>query len=189
MFYSFETSDGTSRQEFGHVLLPGTEDEHMKVNGSFSYLGPDGIFYEVRYTADDQGFHPEGDHIKVPPFVPWIHRHGPQADQDSNSPVYSDIQNNYNTVGTTPTPTTQYLPTYTTPPFKPTTQYFPLASNNPNYITGPNSFSTNTPRPTGEYLPTSPNPPVFSGHSDFSRSTPNPEITLFSTPIPQIQDN
>nr|AYA49880.1 cuticular protein 8 [Leptinotarsa decemlineata] len=73
--FSFETSDGISRQEVGEIANAETEHEFVKVLGSFSYLGPDGVRYEVRYTADDQGFHPEGDHIKVPPFVPWIHHH------------------------------------------------------------------------------------------------------------------
>lgn len=180
-----------SRKEFGHVLLPGTEDEHMKVNGSFSYLGPDGVFYEVRYTADDQGFHPEGDHIKVPPFVPWIHRHGQQPESDSNAPAFSNLD-----YGTTPKPTTQYLPSYATgenrPNYfsttsKPTTQYLPQASQNPNYIAGASNLNTLRPRPTVEYLPTSPSAPIYGNTegSAFSSNNPDPEITIFSTPKPQ----
>lgn len=35
----------------------------MKVTGFFSYIGSDGVNYEVRYTADENGFRPEGKHI------------------------------------------------------------------------------------------------------------------------------
>lgn len=40
------------------------------VSGSFSYTGPDGVQYSVRYTADENGFHPEGAHLPTPPPIP-----------------------------------------------------------------------------------------------------------------------
>lgn len=196
--FSFESSDGTSRQEFGHLLLPGTEDEHMKVNGSYSYLGPDGVFYEVRYTADDQGFHPEGDHINVPPFVPWIHRHVQQTEQDYHIPEHGLPQNILNTIGSTPTPTTQYLPAFssredihnifsTTP--RPTTQYLPQASNKPGYgyVTREsivNSYKPSSTTYTNPFSSTSTSSPISSS----SFTSLDPEIIIFSTPKPHIQD-
>lgn len=155
----------------------------MKVNGSYSYMGPDGVFYKVRYTADDQGFHPEGDHIKVPPFVPWIHRHG-ETNGDS---AYHADQNILNSIiGTTLKPTTQYLPAYSpeenlqnivssTP--QPTTEYLPQVSNNLNYVTGESNLNQYRPEPTNEYLPTSSSRPKYS-----SFDNRNLDITIFSTP-------
>nr|CAI5842941.1 unnamed protein product [Callosobruchus analis] len=62
--FSFETSNGISQEEKAEAHYEGTEDQFLKVIGSYSYTGPDNVVYTVRYTADDQGFHPEGDHIK-----------------------------------------------------------------------------------------------------------------------------
>nr|CAH7754169.1 unnamed protein product [Callosobruchus chinensis] len=80
--FSFETSNGISQEEKAETHYEGTEDQFLKVIGSYSYTGPDNVVYTVRYTADDQGFHPEGDHIKVPPFVPWVHRHHEDNNQE-----------------------------------------------------------------------------------------------------------
>lgn len=68
----FASSDGIERREEGNLINPNTEDEALVVVGSYSYVGPDGVTYTVRYTADQNGFHPEGEHISVPPFVPWV---------------------------------------------------------------------------------------------------------------------
>lgn len=35
----------------------------LRVRGRFSYRGPDGIFYEVRYISDKDGFQPKGEHL------------------------------------------------------------------------------------------------------------------------------
>lgn len=182
----------------------------MKVNGSFRYLGPDGLFYEVRYTADDQGFHPEGDHFKVPPYVPWIHRHGHHAEGDSNTPTYTNNRDTFNTIGSTPTPSTPLIPKYTSvetkenlystayPPLysefrsttsKPTTMYLPLESRLGNdHVTEESKVNFHRPRPTVQYLPTASSSPLESFtfrsvYPDTSRNPePDPEIILFSTP-------
>ncbi|XP_050310050.1 uncharacterized protein LOC126746006 isoform X2 [Anthonomus grandis grandis] len=72
--FSFETSNGIKRDETGDEI-PSIHDETNKaalVKGSFTYPGADGKIYTVNYVADEAGFHPEGDHLKIPPFTPWI---------------------------------------------------------------------------------------------------------------------
>lgn len=40
------------------------------VSGSYSYTGPDGVQYSISYTADEEGFHPQGAHLPTPPPIP-----------------------------------------------------------------------------------------------------------------------
>lgn len=37
------------------------------MQGSYSYTGPDGVLYTIRYIADENGFRAEGAHIPTPP--------------------------------------------------------------------------------------------------------------------------
>nr|XP_026493229.1 endocuticle structural glycoprotein SgAbd-3-like [Vanessa tameamea] len=69
--YAYETSDGTKAEQDGRVL-PGSvpEEGSLQVSGSFSYIGDDGQTYSVSYTADENGFHPTGDHLPTPPPIP-----------------------------------------------------------------------------------------------------------------------
>lgn len=50
------------------MVNPNGENPFLVVKGSYSYIGPDGVTYTVTYTADENGFHPEGTHINVPPW-------------------------------------------------------------------------------------------------------------------------
>ncbi|XP_045470401.1 pupal cuticle protein-like [Harmonia axyridis] len=69
--FRFSTTNGHQREEIAELLHEGTEFESIFLRGSYQYLGADGKTYTVKYRADDNGFHPEGDHFEVPPFVPW----------------------------------------------------------------------------------------------------------------------
>ena len=61
--FSYETSNGIAADETGEVRNVGAEDEYIAVQGSFKYLGPDGVTYTVTYVADENGFQPQGDHL------------------------------------------------------------------------------------------------------------------------------
>lgn len=63
LFFSVETSDGFEKDEVGEIKNAGREDETLAVTGHYSYVGPDGKTYDVKYTADENGFQPEGEHI------------------------------------------------------------------------------------------------------------------------------
>ncbi|XP_065361520.1 endocuticle structural protein SgAbd-6-like [Calliphora vicina] len=65
--FAFETSDGVSRKEKATVKNIGTEDEAISVEGSVSWVGPDGVQYTLNYLADENGFQPEGKHLPVAP--------------------------------------------------------------------------------------------------------------------------
>ncbi|CAD7090693.1 unnamed protein product [Hermetia illucens] len=60
--WSFDTSNGIAAQEQGVGSV--------KAAGASSYTSPEGIPIQLTYTADENGFHPEGAHLPVPPPIP-----------------------------------------------------------------------------------------------------------------------
>ncbi|XP_076276223.1 endocuticle structural protein SgAbd-6-like [Lasioglossum baleicum] len=62
--YGFELSDGSSKQEVAELVNGGTDGHFLKVRGSFSFVDPvSNVPYTVNYVADENGFHPEGEHL------------------------------------------------------------------------------------------------------------------------------
>lgn len=57
-------------EEAGELHNKGTDDEVMRAEGIFYYVGPDKVKYTVTYTADENGFIPHADHLPTPPPVP-----------------------------------------------------------------------------------------------------------------------
>ncbi|CAH0558124.1 unnamed protein product [Brassicogethes aeneus] len=74
--YNVETSDGFLKNEAAEVVNGGSDNQFLRVTGSYSYVGPDGVTYTVLYVADEYGFRAAGEHIppaastdkKVPPL-------------------------------------------------------------------------------------------------------------------------
>lgn len=60
--YQFETTNGIAAQESGVGAYYAT--------GSSSYYAPDGQLIQLSYTADENGFQPQGAHLPTPPPVP-----------------------------------------------------------------------------------------------------------------------
>ncbi|XP_062549845.1 cuticle protein CP14.6-like [Armigeres subalbatus] len=60
--YSFETSNGIRASQ--------RSDNGINANGEYSYVGPDGVEYQVTYVADETGFKPVGAHLPVEPPAP-----------------------------------------------------------------------------------------------------------------------
>lgn len=79
--FSYETSNGIQRQEAGSLA---------GVRGSLNYVSPEGERISLSYTADEEGFHPTGDHLPTPPSVPayvlrsleYIRAHPPQLKEE-----------------------------------------------------------------------------------------------------------
>ncbi|KAL0820689.1 hypothetical protein ABMA28_006520 [Loxostege sticticalis] len=83
--YSYETDNGIKQQEVGQTV------EGTKAQGEFSYTGDDGQVYSVSYTADENGFRAEGDHLPTPPPVPEaIARSLEENAKDEASGIFDD---------------------------------------------------------------------------------------------------
>ncbi|XP_059057918.1 pupal cuticle protein 36-like [Achroia grisella] len=62
--YDFETSNGI-RADASGVATNGVQSQ-----GSFGYKGDDGQDYSISYTADENGYQPQGAHLPTPPPIP-----------------------------------------------------------------------------------------------------------------------
>ncbi|KAI5640169.1 insect cuticle protein domain-containing protein [Phthorimaea operculella] len=62
--YAFDTDNGISAEETG------VESNGIQASGQYSYTGDDGQVYNVRYTADANGFQAQGAHLPTPPPIP-----------------------------------------------------------------------------------------------------------------------
>ncbi|KAG6455987.1 cuticle protein 3 [Manduca sexta] len=62
--YAYETENGIQAD------AAGVEADGIQSEGGFSYTGDDGLVYAVRYTADANGFQPQGAHLPTPPPIP-----------------------------------------------------------------------------------------------------------------------
>ncbi|XP_053956177.1 endocuticle structural glycoprotein SgAbd-8 [Anastrepha ludens] len=69
--YEYETGNGINAQESGYVKNADDPcNAVLTAEGSFSYTSPEGQAFLVTYTADENGFQPQGDHLPTPPPIP-----------------------------------------------------------------------------------------------------------------------
>ncbi|XP_058461936.1 pupal cuticle protein Edg-78E-like [Malaya genurostris] len=60
--WKFSTSNGIQAEESGQG--------GQSVQGSASWVGDDGVPIVLTYTADENGYHPQGVHLPTPPPIP-----------------------------------------------------------------------------------------------------------------------
>ncbi|XP_058819536.1 endocuticle structural glycoprotein SgAbd-1-like [Topomyia yanbarensis] len=74
--YAYETGNGIKVDDQGEIKViqvpkedgTGTEQAAVSVqHGSYSYKAPDGTPISVQWTADENGFKAQGDHLPVAP--------------------------------------------------------------------------------------------------------------------------
>ncbi|XP_047986351.1 endocuticle structural glycoprotein ABD-5-like [Leguminivora glycinivorella] len=70
--FSYEQDNGQKQEEQGTLKNAGTDNEALAVKGSYEWVGPDGVTYNVNYVADENGYQPtieQGPGGAVPPGV------------------------------------------------------------------------------------------------------------------------
>ncbi|XP_012286504.1 endocuticle structural glycoprotein SgAbd-1 [Orussus abietinus] len=68
----FETSNGISVEEYGSVKQLTEEDQAQVVQGSASWVAPDGTPVQLSWVADENGANFQGSHLPVAPPAPEI---------------------------------------------------------------------------------------------------------------------
>lgn len=82
--YQFETSNGIAQQEQG---VGG-----YYASGSSQYYDPEGQLIQLTYTADENGFQPQGEHLPTPHPIPeailksleWNRQHPEEEQEESH---------------------------------------------------------------------------------------------------------
>ncbi|XP_077257192.1 endocuticle structural glycoprotein SgAbd-8-like [Temnothorax americanus] len=71
--YAYETENGIAASEQGSPQPVGPKgDPAVVAQGQYQYTAPDGTPIALQYTADENGFHPQGSHLPVAPQVPEL---------------------------------------------------------------------------------------------------------------------
>ncbi|XP_013141186.1 PREDICTED: flexible cuticle protein 12-like [Papilio polytes] len=65
-FFRFVTSNGITREETGRLVNSGQSDEHIAVEGFYTYSDNDGILRTVNYKADSNGY------VIISPALPQL---------------------------------------------------------------------------------------------------------------------
>ncbi|XP_053674497.1 larval cuticle protein 65Ag1-like [Anopheles nili] len=58
--FSYKTKDNQWRNEMVEV---DPDTGKLTISGWYRYIGPDGLVYQVKYVADENGFRPLGAHL------------------------------------------------------------------------------------------------------------------------------
>ncbi|KAJ4449555.1 hypothetical protein ANN_00957 [Periplaneta americana] len=67
----YETANEIQAQEEGYVKNLGNPEQETQVaQGGYAYTAPDGTRISITYTADENGFVPQGSHLPTPPPIP-----------------------------------------------------------------------------------------------------------------------
>ncbi|XP_043272017.1 endocuticle structural glycoprotein SgAbd-1-like [Venturia canescens] len=84
----YETANGIQAQEEGSLVASKQSNEDaLSAKGSYSYTSDDGTPIQISYTANEDGFQPQGVHLPTSPPIPaaiikaleWIAAH-PEED-------------------------------------------------------------------------------------------------------------
>ncbi|KAJ8942542.1 hypothetical protein NQ318_021944 [Aromia moschata] len=64
--YAYETANQIFAEEQGYLKDP----QILVKQGQYQFTSPEGEVIRLVYTADENGFHPQGEHLPTPPPIP-----------------------------------------------------------------------------------------------------------------------
>ncbi|XP_063229456.1 endocuticle structural glycoprotein SgAbd-3-like [Bacillus rossius redtenbacheri] len=67
---SYESADGTRVDSAGALKSLGPQEDGQAIQGSYSFVGTDGVVYQLTYIADENGFQPQANYLPTPPPIP-----------------------------------------------------------------------------------------------------------------------
>ncbi|KAJ2942421.1 hypothetical protein O0L34_g16026 [Tuta absoluta] len=84
-YWELETNNGINAHEHGEQKQIDRDTSANLVGGKAGWISPEGETVQLSYTADENGYRPEGSHIPTPPPIPeailralkWIADHPP----------------------------------------------------------------------------------------------------------------
>merc|ERR1711962_1448251 len=82
--YAYESENGIRQEARGEMRSIGNELVNV-MSGSYSYVGPDGLTYQVDWYADETGFHPSAPHLPKPVEIPFPEQAAAAAASNTNS--------------------------------------------------------------------------------------------------------
>jgi len=68
--YMYEADNGIFQEATGKMKTLGDTEVHV-MSGSYSYIGPDGLTYQVDWYADETGYHPSAPHLPKEVEIPY----------------------------------------------------------------------------------------------------------------------
>lgn len=69
-FCRFQTDNGIKQEEVGYLKAGPDGSPITVIQGSSSYVAPDGRSIDTGYVADENGYRPYGAHLPTPPPIP-----------------------------------------------------------------------------------------------------------------------
>ncbi|CAG9769055.1 unnamed protein product [Ceutorhynchus assimilis] len=86
--WSYKSSDGSSQQQSGNLKHVGQETAEV-IQGSASWVDPEGNQHQLNYVADENGYHPQSADLPAAPEIPaailraldWIAAHSHEGNQ------------------------------------------------------------------------------------------------------------
>ncbi|XP_049884420.1 larval cuticle protein LCP-17-like [Pectinophora gossypiella] len=88
--WAIETDNGIAAHEHGQLNNPNSENAAQSAAGEAQWTSPEGEVVHLAYTADENGYQPQGSHLPTPPPIPeailralkYIQEHPPKPEQD-----------------------------------------------------------------------------------------------------------